>query len=1042
MERFKGITIILLLTLAAFAGAAAGKSTSTLLQEGLYAEEVDGDLDAAIKLYQQVITKGTAQRSHVAQAMYRQGMCYLKKQDETRAREVFAKLVADYGDQTRVIDKVKPMLEELSNGDPAALMPPETLLYIEFGSPGKQVETILRMLKDTPLENPLAAIGPGKGGFQPGAQEMNILAGLLNPDMMAEFKKIRGVGVGVTGITENDPPVIVVLYPGKSDALRGLLTAVLAMVGKPAEAVEGMQMVALQDGGGAAYDDNTVIFASPKAYEAGQLTWCVKQHKGLITEPTLASSNESFAKVSRKDRQENALTIWANADELFAGLKNVLPEGSLPKEIRMADEYIDFGSVDDLIASLSIEEDRIAVETNIGFKDGHRSMAYNLIRTARINRAAFNAVPSEAVTLISVAPPAADSALAQMLSGKIKEMAGFEIGSDIFANVDQITLFALPPVKTSFGLVLTSDDPQQTRQILTELLTAANMLASQSSDEQNTGRYQIELVNKMKLHCYVNQASKAIVLSPNPAVVDASVSAVNNRKSVIAAGPLNRAVSAMSPATSKMALINVGAMLELVEGGEESEELFAQLANSLDKTTVRIRTCEEENNLNVRAEIDELPPVGQVIGPITQLSRIASEARAQAREQARTAGLPGVVKHTDRAPAIDGQAEDLWSEVRRHRIRNSAYTPASDRDDLTAFYRAMWDEDNLYVLVNVMDEALKNDSDEFWLDDSVEIFIDADNSKSPDYGDNDYLYFFEWAEAGPQMGELKHSRTNDVEFAVGHTEVGYRVEVKFPWSTLGADPALGAKLGFDVHVNDDDDGGDRDAKLMWRAAEDNAWESPQALGTANLCGMVAWWKLDESQGRKAADSSANDNDGTFVGDPKWLPSGGKIGGALEFDGVDDYVDCGKNASLDITNEITIAAWVKTNDSGNSDFNPYVSKGDAAYGLKHHGIGSLEFVINDGAWHVAHYPVGGSFNGAWHHLVGTYDGKALKLYVDGELKTATPDAGCVIATNDFNLNIARNSEITERLYDGAIDDVRIYNYALSEDDITAIYHGED
>ncbi|MHC4581558.1 MAG: LamG domain-containing protein, partial [Planctomycetota bacterium] len=103
--------------------------------------------------------------------------------------------------------------------------------------------------------------------------------------------------------------------------------------------------------------------------------------------------------------------------------------------------------------------------------------------------------------------------------------------------------------------------------------------------------------------------------------------------------------------------------------------------------------------------------------------------------------------------------------------------------------------------------------------------------------------------------------------------------------------------------------------------------------------------------------------------------------------------------------------------------------------------NLEFVIYDGAWHVAHYPVDSSFNGAWHHLVGAYDGRALRLYVDGALKTTTPDAGCIIATNDFNLNIARNSDRTERFYDGAIDDVRIYNYALSESDIKALYSGE-
>jgi len=253
MERFKCITIILLFVVAAFACAANGKAASTLLQEGLYAEEIDGDLNAAIKIYQQIIAAGTAQRSHIAQAMYRQGMCYLKKQDEAEARAVFTKLVADYSDQTKIVSKVKPMLAELSNGDPAALMPPETLLYVEIGSPGKQVETIVKMLKGTPLENPLAAIGAGQGNSQSGPGD--ILAGLLNPSMMAEFKKIRGIGVGITGVEQGDPPAIVVLYPGKSDALRGIIAFALAAAGKPVEAIEGMQTVALNVGGGAAYDD-------------------------------------------------------------------------------------------------------------------------------------------------------------------------------------------------------------------------------------------------------------------------------------------------------------------------------------------------------------------------------------------------------------------------------------------------------------------------------------------------------------------------------------------------------------------------------------------------------------------------------------------------------------------------------------------------------------------------------------------------------------------------------------------------------------------
>lgn len=1047
MERLRGITIILLLTVAVFACAAAGKAASTLLQEGLYAEEVDGDLDAAIKLYQQVIDQSAAQRSHVAQAMYRQGMCYLKKQDEPRAREVFAELVADYGDQTRVVEKVRPMLEELSNGDPAALMPPDTLIYLEGGSPGKQFETILKMLKGTPFENPLAAIGGGKGDSQLGPQ--NILAGLLNPSMMAEFKKIRGIGVGVTGVAENDPPIIIVLYPGKSDALRGLLMAALSMIGTPGETIEGMQTVAIRDGGGVAYDDTVVIFASPNAYKAGQLTWCAKQHKGLTSDPTLASSNKSFAKVSRKDRQDNALTVWAKVDEVFAGLKGVLPAGEMPEQIQMANQFVDFANVNDFITFLSIKEDRIAVETNVSFKDGHQSVAYNLMRTSNLSKAAFNAVPSEAVVLISVASPEPGSPQSQMLSGKLKEKMGLEIGDDVFSNIDQITLFALPPaagealpgmpaVATSFGVVMTSDQPQQTRQILTGLLTSAKLIASQSSNEQNDGKYLIELVNELRLHGYVNQAGKAMVLSLNPAVIDASVAAISNRKSVAAAGPLSEAVRTMSAETSKLALINVGGMLGFVEADEEVSELVAKLASSCDKTTVRFRTQEGQNNLNVRAEVSGLPPVGQVIEPAMQLAKLIQQAKAHSRKQARMTGIPGVIRHTSRRPAIDGKAEDLWSEIRKHNISNTAYAPPSDRSDLTAFYRAMWDDDNLYVLVDVMDDVLKNDSDEFYLDDCVEVFIDADNSKSADYGDNDYQYFFEWAEANPQMGESRHGKTDGVQFAVGRADVGYRVEIRFPWSTLGTNASLGAKIGLDVHVNDDDDGGDRDTKLMWRGKEDNAWQTPQAFGTAQLAGLVVgWWKLDETEGENAGDSSGNNHTGTLIGNPQWRPSGGKIGGALEFDGVDDYVETDYAADL---SSWTVAAWVKGSAAPSPEWPSGPVHREKNYQINwNHGTDAFRGAAGTqvgGTWYAASF--GDLQGGKWYYLVATYDGESLKAYRDGVLITNNSDPSGLPEAESETLKLGRHP-LTADYFSGTVDDVRIYNYALGEGEIELIYN---
>ncbi|OHB80591.1 MAG: hypothetical protein A2Z25_01075 [Planctomycetes bacterium RBG_16_55_9] len=1063
MERLKHITILFLLAVVLAAPAAPAKEAGVLLQEGLYAEEVDGNLDAAIKIYEQVINDGSAQRSHVAQALYRQGMCYMKKQQELQAKLVFEKLVAEYSDQTNIVNKAKPVLQELSNADPAALMPPDTLVYVELGSPGRQIETILSMLQGTPLENPLAAIGgPHAGGAAPG----NIVAGFLNPNMMAEFKKIRGAGVGITGITEETPPAILVLFPGKSDALRGLIAGGLALVAKPIEPIEGMQTVEFTDGGGAAYDDTVVLLASPPAYSAGQLTWCIKQYKGIGKEPTLASSNESFTKIDKKKRQENAFTVWANVDQAYAALTKQFPEGQIPQEILHANGLADFGNIDDLIAFLTLAEDGLALEANVGFKDGYNGLAYSLFRTPKLSSAAFEAVPSEAIVLLSVALGGADSPQSQVIRQHVRNAMGLDIGGDVFVNIEQVSLFAvpsdtsappvpgIPPIVGSLGLALRSPNPQQTRQILTGLLTAANLITSQSADEQpegKSGRYQFNLVNNQTIHCYADQQNKTTVLSLNPSVIEASVSALGRRQSVTAGGPLQNALSKLRPGISKLALVNVGGALRTGGAlflsdtdnlGDEARELFAKLANSCDKTTLQLRTYEEPGSLNVRAELRGLPPAGELFGPMMQLSKMISEVKEKSWAEKREAGIPASVQKASRPVVIDGSAEALWSEARQYKIANVIYSPVSSDEDFSASYKALWDAANLYLLVEVKDEALKNDSDEFYFDDAVEVFIDADNSKSSGYGDNDYQFHFGWAGANPPMGESQHSRTEGVEFAFGRAEAGYRVEIKFPWSTLGTKPAAGAKIGLDVHVNDDDDGGDRDTKLTWHGKEDNAWQNPRALGTAELAGIIGWWKLDETSGRDVADSSGNGNNGKILnGQPRWV-SDGKIGGALLFDGKGDFAQVANESNFDCIAEVTVAAWIKVN-SFDKEWQAIVTKGDSAWRLqRNQDQDNLEFACS-GLKVPSGSPYGGlsgqkSVNdGKWHHVAGVYDGEEMVLYVDGQVDVSQPSSG-PIGANNQPVYIGENSERTERFWNGLIDDVRVYNYALGQAEIEALY----
>ncbi|MHC4482517.1 MAG: tetratricopeptide repeat protein, partial [Planctomycetota bacterium] len=672
MEKSKNITSITTILLLAFGllassvllavtllgSVAEARPASALLQEGLYAEEIEGDIDAAIKIYEQIISDESTQGSYAAKAMYRLGMCYLKKQNEREAKTVFEELVSRFPEETSLINKVRPLLDEMSNPDPAALMPPETQIYLELGSPGRQIERILNMLRGTPFENPLAAIGGGggPGGKSPG----DMLAALLNPSMMAEFKKIRGVALGFMciPINVNNPPLVAVLYLGKSDALRGIILAALGMALQPGAPIEGMQTLRIDDTGGAAYDDNVIIIAAPLE----QLTWCVKQYKGITQEPTLASQNKLFARLSRKSREDNALTIWLDGTATSAAIADQMTGGSEADELRFIDGIADLMSFEEVIASLSIRENGIGVEVKVGFKDGHQCLAYDLIRTPNLSRAGFEAVPAETIALVSLALGESESSRAKTTQKTIKRLTGLDIGREIFANIEQLTLFAVPPSPVSsegdtaervtplscFGLAVTSHNPQKTHRLLTQLFEVADLIANMSVNEQSgqpasptAGRYHIWSDKKQKIYCYMDQAGSTTTLALSPEVVKASRSAQKSRQSALTAGPLKRALSELPPETSKLLLVNVGGAVRVADSyitwafdnpRNPGHRLLAQLAQACDKTSVRLRTGEKVNSFALHVSVDGLPPLGAVLPLLMQLSQTDLEAKARATE--------------------------------------------------------------------------------------------------------------------------------------------------------------------------------------------------------------------------------------------------------------------------------------------------------------------------------------------------------------------------------------------------------------------------
>ena len=192
-------------------------------------------------------------------------------------------------------------------------------------------------------------------------------------------------------------------------------------------------------------------------------------------------------------------------------------------------------------------------------------------------------------------------------------------------------------------------------------------------------------------------------------------------------------------------------------------------------------------------------------------------------------------------PVIDGIREDVWSASDEHEIIKLDADNAPDSDaDCSGIWWALWDSDYLYVFVDVADESLRNDSGESWQDDSVEIYIDAGNDKPTSYlstGD-EYQYRVAWNTEVPEFQEYHHGNRSvpGVEFILTESDDGYTVEIKFPWEALYIDgkPGLGDLMGFEVMINDDDDGGGRDTQLSWFSTGNNAWNNPSVFGTVEF----------------------------------------------------------------------------------------------------------------------------------------------------------------------------------------------------------------
>jgi hypothetical protein len=239
----------------------------------------------------------------------------------------------------------------------------------------------------------------------------------------------------------------------------------------------------------------------------------------------------------------------------------------------------------------------------------------------------------------------------------------------------------------------------------------------------------------------------------------------------------------------------------------------------------------------------------------------------------------------------------------------------------------------------------------------------------------------------------------------------------------------------------------------------------------NRGGPIAHYKFDECSGTTAYNSVKNAN-GTAAGLNGTITPGasgntsagscnsgvstemwnngttGKYNASLGFDGTDDYVivadPAGGELDFSAGEEFTIGLWVKSSDTSQTQWLVHkrsITGNEEGYALIYDTV-DFQFNIDEGTSNTqvnSITPIGSIFDGTWHHITIGRNSSQAFMYIDGKLNNTTSDSTLADISNSRELYFGESEGSTNAL-NGQIDDVRIYNYALTADQVQLLYNG--
>jgi hypothetical protein len=578
---FSGLAAVLFLGLTAWAQAPEAD-----FHKAYFLEVEEGKIEEAIKVYEGVAKAKDAPAGLVERARKRLASCL----GEVRARDL------------------------------ARLMPPDALAYVEVQHPGKHLAKILGFLGLT-----------GPGGQAAGPQDERELP-LVSPRLLEALETVEGAALAVTDINPRGgiPEGVLAIHSGRSDLLQGLIETALSggAVSNALRAVEPVEGHRAFESpfGTVVVTERLVLAGNPPAAVVDAIHRLERDD-----EPSLLRSREF--EEGGAGRGDGLIFAYVNARRALEKAKAEMSRGGeLPPEYQLAQALGDIESLRWAALRLGTEKGGISGGLRLRLADGNHALPYHLLRTPPLGKEALKAVPSGPAIVLGLAlseTQGATSAPDDSKSQAAKYVTGLDLGREIFNNVNDALLFALPggaealdrgspgALVPGAGIVLLVKDPSKSKVLLGEILRILEL-----STKENVTRLPPEVLEGHEVQVctlphsmdlYLATLKDRVILATSRLAISQAMKAADGGASLSQDAAFADALEKLPKEASKVLLLHAGRAWEIARafGGPKGPEA-AQIQALLEKTTASVVTVETPTSLELSFLID-VPKLGGMI---------------------------------------------------------------------------------------------------------------------------------------------------------------------------------------------------------------------------------------------------------------------------------------------------------------------------------------------------------------------------------------------------------------------------------------------